>query len=183
MSTATVEPATIDGRAHDRGALATLAHGLRLTPELRAGLGVTLSLALLATAGRVVVPVAVQQTIDNGLSGPEPDLPLVRLACGLALLAVLVTAYANYLTNVRLYRTAENGLAALRVRAFRRVHDLSVLHQAAERRGSLVSRVTSDVDTMSTFMQWGGLLIVVSAAQMLLATAPSISPTRVRTTP
>jgi hypothetical protein len=46
-----------------------------------------------------------------------------------------VTAYANYLTNVRIYRTAENGLAALRVRAFRRVHDLSVLHQAAERRG------------------------------------------------
>jgi putative ABC transport system ATP-binding protein len=51
------------------------------------------------------------------------------------------------------------------------VHDLSVLHQAAERRGSLVSRVTGDVDTISTFMQWGGLLIVVSTAQMLLATA------------
>ena len=73
--------------------------------------------------------------------------------------------------NVRLYRTTENGLAALRVRAFRRVHDLSVLHQATERRGSLVSRVTGDVDTISTFMQWGGLLIVVSSAQMLLATA------------
>jgi putative ABC transport system ATP-binding protein len=118
VSAGTVDTAaTIDGRTHTRGALATLAHGLRLTPELRAGLGVTLALALLATAGRVVVPVAVQQTIDNGLSGPEPDLPLVRLACGLALLAVAVTAYANYLTNVRIYRTAENGLAALRVRA------------------------------------------------------------------
>jgi putative ABC transport system ATP-binding protein len=168
VSVGTVD--SIDGRAVERGALATLLHGLRLTPELRAGLGVTLALALLATAGRVVVPVAVQQTIDNGLSGPEPDLPLVRLACTLALVAVAVTAYANYLTNVRLYRTAENGLAALRVRAFRRVHDLSVLHQAAERRGSLVSRVTSDVDTMSTFMQWGGLLILVSSAQLALAT-------------
>ncbi len=167
----TAAPAgTLDSRGPERGALATLLHGLRLTPELRAGLGVTLALALLATAGRVVVPVAVQQTIDNGLSGPEPDLPLVRLACTLALVAVAVTAYANYLTNVRLYRTAENGLAALRVRAFRRVHDLSVLHQAAERRGSLVSRVTSDVDTMSTFMQWGGLLILVSSAQLALAT-------------
>ena len=162
---------TLDSRGVQRGAFATLAHGLRLTPELRAGLPVTLLLALLATAGRVVVPVAVQQTIDNGLSGPGgPDLELVRLACGLALLAVVVTAVANYLTNVRLYRTAENGLAALRVRAFRRVHDLSMLHQAAERRGSLVSRVTSDVDTMSTFMQWGGLLILVSAAQLSLAT-------------
>ncbi|MCW2777160.1 MAG: transporter related protein, partial [Frankiales bacterium] len=156
--------------APERGSFATLAHGLRLAPEFRRGLGVTLLLAMLATAGRVVVPVAVQQTIDNGLSGPSPDLPLVRLACGLAGLAVVVTAVANYLMNVRLYRTTENGLAALRVRAFRRVHDLSVLHQAAERRGSLVSRVTSDVDTMSTFMQWGGLLVVVSSMQMLLAT-------------
>ena len=162
--------ATVDSRTVERGSFATLLHGLRLTPELREGLAVTLLLALLATAGRVVVPVAVQQTIDNGLAGPEPDLELVRWAVGLAALAVVVTAYANYLTNVRLYRTAENGLASLRVRAFRRVHDLSMLHQAAERRGSLVSRVTSDVDTMSTFMQWGGLLVLVSTAQLLLAT-------------
>jgi len=155
----------------DRGVLATLVHGIRLVPEFREGLGVTLLLALLATAGRVVVPVAVQQTIDKGLSGPTPDTGLVRTAVLLAAVAVLVTAYANYRMNVRLYRTTETGLAALRVRAFRRVHDLSVLHQAAERRGSLVSRVTSDVDTISTFMQWGGLLLVVSTAQMLLATA------------
>jgi putative ABC transport system ATP-binding protein len=155
----------------ERGSFATLLHGLRLAPEFRAGLSVTLTLAVLSTAGRVVVPLAVQQTIDHGLSGPTPDLALVRWACALAGLAVLVTAVANYLMNVRLYRTTENGLLALRTRAFRRVHDLSVLHQAAERRGSLVSRVTSDVDTISTFMQYGGILILVSVAQLLLATA------------
>ena len=155
----------------ERGAFATLAHGVRMTPEFAKGLPFTLLLALLATAGRIVVPIAVQQTIDHGLLRPAgPDLPLVRTACLLAALAVIMTAVANYQMNVRLYRTTENGLAALRVRAFRRVHDLSVLHQAAERRGSLVSRVTSDVDTMSTFMQWGGLLVVVSAAQLALAT-------------
>ncbi|MDX6197044.1 MAG: ATP-binding cassette, subfamily bacterial [Actinomycetota bacterium] len=162
---------TIEGRTTERGAIATLVRGVRMTPEFREGLGVTLLLALLATGGRIVVPVAVQQTIDHGLNRPgSPDLALVRVACGLAALAVLVTAVANYLMNVRLYRTSESGLAALRVRAFRRVHDLSVLHQAAERRGSLVSRVTSDVDTMSTFMQWGGLLVLVSIAQVLLTT-------------
>jgi ATP-binding cassette subfamily B protein len=170
VTTTAVESGTIDSRGTERGAFATLAHGLRLTPEFREGLAVTLLLALIATGGRVVVPIAVQQTIDNGLSDPDgPDLGLVRLACGLALGAVVITALANYLMNVRLYRTTENGLAALRVRAFRRVHDLSTLHQAAERRGSLVSRVTSDVDTISTFMQWGGLLVLVSTAQLLLA--------------
>jgi putative ABC transport system ATP-binding protein len=124
---------TVDTRTVERGSFATLAHGLRLTPELREGLFVTLLLALLATAGRVVVPVAVQQVIDKGLAGPEPDLGFVRQTVALAAVAVVLTASANYLTNVRLYRTTENGLAALRVRAFRRVHDLSVLHQAAER--------------------------------------------------
>ena len=162
---------TIDGRQVERGAIATLAHGLRLTPEFREGLVVTLLLALVATGGRVVVPVAVQQTIDNGLNAPGgPDLGLVRLACLLATAAVVITAVANYLMNVRLYRTTENGLLALRVRAFRRVHDLSVLHQASERRGSLVSRVTSDVDTISTFMQFGGMLVLVSVAQVLITT-------------
>ena len=171
MSIATTGRASgVDAGAQQRGAGATLLHGIRLAPEFREGLVGTLLLALLATAGRVVVPVAVQQTIDQGLSGPTPDTALVRRAVLLAGVAVLVTAFASYRMNVRLYRTTENGLAALRISAFRRVHDLSVLHQAAERRGSLVSRVTGDVDTISTFMQWGGLLIVVSVAQMLLAT-------------
>ncbi|GAC1444006.1 MAG: ABC transporter ATP-binding protein [Mycobacteriales bacterium] len=166
MTTASVDSSTGQG-----GALATILRGVRMTPEFREGLGATLLLALVATGGRIVVPVAVQQTIDHGLNRPgSPDFALVRTACGLAAVAVLLTTAANYVMNVRLYRTTERGLAALRVRAFRRVHDLSVLHQAAERRGSLVSRVTSDVDTMSTFMQWGGLLVLVSAAQVVLTT-------------
>jgi ATP-binding cassette subfamily B protein len=154
-----------------RGSFATIRHALILAPEFRKGLRTTLVLALLSTAGKVVVPLAVQQTIDHGLSGKTPDLGLVRTACGLAALAVAVTAIATFFMNVRLYRTTEDGLLALRTKAFRRVHDLSVLHQASERRGSLVSRVTGDVDTMSTFMQFGGILIVVSIAQVLLATA------------
>jgi putative ABC transport system ATP-binding protein len=50
------------------------------------------------------------------------------------------------------------------------VHDLSVLHQQGQRRGSLVSRVTSDVDQLSVFMQWGGVLGLVSIGQLVVAT-------------
>jgi len=95
----------------------------------------------------------------------------VRTAVLLCVLAVATTALSAYRMNVRLFRTTENALAALRVQAFRHVHDLSMLHQQSERRGSLVSRVTSDVDTISQFMQWGGILIVVSLGQLVLATA------------
>ena len=63
----------------NEGAFATLRRGLRMMPEFRRGLPITFLLALLATAGRVVVPIAVQQTIDKGLSGPGgADLDLVR---------------------------------------------------------------------------------------------------------
>ncbi|WP_067832413.1 ABC transporter ATP-binding protein [Actinomadura kijaniata] len=156
--------------AATEGAFSTLRRGLRLTPEFRAGLAGTLLLALLATAGRVVVPIAVQQTIDKGLTGTNgPDIPFVRTAVLLCAVAVLTTAVSAYLMNVRLYRSTETGLAALRTRAFRHVHDLSMLTQSGERRGALVSRVTGDVDQISQFMQWGGLMIIVSVGQLLVA--------------
>jgi putative ABC transport system ATP-binding protein len=164
---------TITGAAARNTATAwqTVRRGLALSPEFFAGLPVTLLLALGATVGRVLVPIAVQQTIDDGLLGPDgPDVARVRDAVLIAGIAVIVTAFCAYRLNVRLFRSTETGLATLRVRAFRHVHDLSVLTQNAERRGSLVSRVTSDVDTISTFMQWGGLLMLVSLGQLLVAT-------------
>ena len=61
---------TISDARRDRpGALATLRRGLALSPEFRVGLPLTLLLALVATVGRVVVPVAVQRTVDGGLLG------------------------------------------------------------------------------------------------------------------
>jgi putative ABC transport system ATP-binding protein len=155
----------------EEGAFATLRRGLRMMPEFRRGLPATFALALVATAGRVVVPIAVQQVIDRGLAGPGgPDLDLVRHVVLLCAGVVVLTVLAVYRMNVRLFRTTETALAGLRVRAFRHVHDLSVLHQQGQRRGSLVSRVTSDVDQLSTFMQWGGVLGVVSLGQLLVAT-------------
>jgi putative ABC transport system ATP-binding protein len=153
------------------GAFATLRRGLRLMPEFRHGLPVTFLLALIATAGRVVVPVAVQQTIDRGLSGPGgPDLGLVQWLVAVCVGVVVLTGFTVYRMNVRLFRTTETALAGLRVRAFRHVHDLSMLHQQGESRGSLVSRVTSDVDQLSVFLQWGGVLGVVSVGQLVVAT-------------
>jgi putative ABC transport system ATP-binding protein len=152
------------------GAIKTLVRGARMVPEFRDGLRLTILLALLATAGRVVVPIAVQQTIDRGLLADDgPDYGLVRLVVLLCLVAIAVTAVSAYAMNYRLFRSTETALSSLRVRAFRHVHDLSMLHQQSERRGSLVSRVTSDVDQLSIFMQWGGILGVLSLGQLVVA--------------
>ena len=161
----------LDG-VEGRGPMGTLRRGLELSPEFRRGIVGTLLLALVATAGRVVVPVAVQQTIDHGLDATRgPDIPFIRTMVLVCAGVVAMTAVSAYVMNVRLYVTSESGLAALRTRAFRHVHDLSMLTQSGERRGALVSRVTTDVDQISTFMQSGGLMLIVSGGQLVVASA------------
>ncbi|MFI6177203.1 ABC transporter ATP-binding protein [Nonomuraea sp. NPDC051191] len=153
----------------ERSALATIWHGLSLTPEFRKGLAGTLGLAVVATVGKIIVPIAVQQTIDTGIKSGTPDLPYITRAVLVCAAAVVLTALAGYIMNVRLYKATESSLASLRVRGFRHVHDLSVLTQNSERRGALVSRVTNDIDQISTFMQWGGLMIIVAFGQLFVA--------------
>lgn len=156
-------------RGIERSAIATVRDGLSLTPEFRRGLAGTLALAVIATTGKIIVPIAVQQTIDVGLKGTAPDIPYIRTAVLVCAAAVVLTTVAGYLMNVRLVKTTENALATLRVRGFRHVHDLSVLTQSTERRGALVSRVTGDVDQITTFMQSGGLTMIVAVGQLLVA--------------
>ena len=156
----------------DAGALRTIVRGLRLSPELRTGLPLTLLLALVATVGKVVVPVVAQRIIDDGVlaaGGPDPGTVLAYAGAGA--LTIGITLLAGYAMNYRLFRATEHALAALRVRAFRHIHDLSLAHHESEHRGALVSRVTADVDTISRFMQWGGVILIVSLGQLVLATA------------
>ena len=157
------------GEAHP--AMQTIRRGVELSPELTDGLRGTLAFAVLSTLGRIVVPVAVQQVIDKGVNAPGgPDMRFVGVVVTLAAVAVLVTSLATYKMTYRLFSSAERGLATLRTKAFRHVHDLPLLTQNTERRGALVSRVTSDVDQVSQFLVFGGVISIVSVGQVIVAT-------------
>jgi ABC-type multidrug transport system fused ATPase/permease subunit len=152
-------------------AIATIRRGVHFSPELTEGFRGTLVLAVIASLGQVVVPIAVQQTLDRGLAGPGgPDVRFTVLMGLVAGLAVVVTSIASYAMTSRLFTASERGLATLRIKAFRHVHDLPLLTQNTESRGALVSRVTSDVDQVSQFLVFGGLIFVVSVGQILVAT-------------
>jgi ATP-binding cassette, subfamily B, bacterial len=152
-------------------AIETIRRGIAVSPELTEGVRGTLALAALASVGQVVVPVVVQQTIDHGLGAESgPDVSFTVWMGVIAAVAIALTSAASYLMTSRLFTTSERGLATLRVKAFRHVHDLPLLTQSTERRGALVSRVTSDVDQVSQFLVFGGLLFVVSVGQVLVAT-------------
>jgi ABC-type multidrug transport system fused ATPase/permease subunit len=173
MSAVATTPRTGTGldSGEEMPALRTIARGIELSPELKEGFWGTLALAGLSTIGRVVVPISVQQTLDNGVNAPGgPDIGFMTTMAVVAGVAIVVTGVASYLMTYRLFSSAERGLATLRIKAFRHVHDLPLLTQNTERRGALVSRVTSDVDQVSQFLIFGGIISVVSVGQILVAT-------------
>jgi ATP-binding cassette subfamily B protein len=166
-----VEAGTVLDSGEDIAALDTIRRGVAASPELVEGLRGTLALAVVASLGQVIVPVVVQQTLDHGLAGKGgPDVPFTVLMGAVAAVAIAVTSLASYVMTSRLFTTSERGLATLRIKAFRHVHDLPLLTQSTERRGALVSRVTSDVDQVSQFLVFGGLFFIISVGQVLIAT-------------
>ncbi len=149
-------------------ALEVLRRGLAVSPELRRGIAVTVVMAVLAAAGQLIVPVLAQLVLDHGVLGPGGYRPGVVAALSAAALGVaLVVMIASRAAYIRLVSTAESALLGLRVRAFEHIHRLSLATHTRSRRGVLVARVTSDVETLAQFAQWGAVSWVVNTALIL----------------
>ena len=152
-----------DGR--EARALEVLRRGLAVSPELRRGIGVTAAMALLAALGRLIIPILVQLVLDHGVLGPAGYRPGVVWALALAALVLAaVVIVASRAAYIRLIETAEEVLLGLRVRAFEHIHRLSLADHAGARRGVLVARVTSDIETLAQFIQWGAITWIVDSA-------------------
>ncbi|MEM9037126.1 MAG: ABC transporter ATP-binding protein [Actinomycetota bacterium] len=151
------------------GAIAIVREGLRQSPRLRRGLGVTSTAALAAAVGRVSVPLLVQQIIDRGiLADGGFDGGFVTVACAAAFLIVALTWLAHSTTLRRLVTASEAALTELRVRAFAHVHRLSVADHVERATGAMVTRVTSDVDALARFFEWGGLAWILNSGIIVL---------------
>lgn len=155
----------LDDEQPSIGALDVMKRGLRVSPELRAGLGITVVMALTAAIGRLVVPILVQLILDNGVLGDEGyRAGYVWTASLLALAVVLVVAAASRVALMRLVDMAETVLMNLRVRVFGHIHRLSLADHTESRRGVLVARVTSDVEALARFTQWGLISWIIDTA-------------------
>lgn len=155
----------------DAHLVTALRRAAAVAPSLTRGLRVTLLLAVLGTAGQVVVPVAIQQLLDVEVLGGTGDVARITAIGAVALVAVGTSVVATRAAMFRLLRAAAEGLAELRVATFAHIHRLSTLHLQSERRGSLVARVTSDIEVITQFVEWGGIGMLVGSAQLLLVLA------------
>ena len=160
------EAATLlDDETPSIGALAVMTRGIKVSPELRAGLAITVVMALTAAVGRLIVPILVQLVLDNGvLSDDGYDGAYVWTVSLAALAVVLLVAAASRVALIRLVDMAETVLMNLRVRVFEHIHHLSLADHTESRRGVLVARVTSDVETLARFTQWGLISWIIDTA-------------------
>lgn len=138
-------------------------------PVLGKRLWLIVILNIMGTLVQVMVPIVIQQTVDRDLSGGDVDVASVAAKVAVAAVVMVVGAFAARAAMVRLARQAAAGLSDLRVKVFERLISSSVLHVQSERRGALVSRVTSDIGTVQEFVEWGGVVFMVNTTQVTVA--------------
>jgi putative ABC transport system ATP-binding protein len=156
----------------DAGGVEVLRRGLAATPELRQGVLLTVALAALTAAGKLAVPILIQQILDRGVLGDAGYRPtFVAVACGSVAVLIAGVYLVSRRTFLRLIRAAEASLLGLRVRAFEHIHALSVAEHVDHRRGALVARVTSDVETLAQFTEWGAVAWIVDSVSIVATLA------------
>ena len=146
----------------------TINRGFGVAPALAKGIGVTSVLALIGSLARVVVPILMQQTIDKGLQPGNIRLGFIVQMSAIAAASVVVAAFALRQAVLRLGIGAEEGLYTMRVKLFDHIHRLSLADHNEERRGALVSRVTSDIETLTMFFSWGALVWLLDGSLMFV---------------
>jgi len=125
-------------------------------------LALLLAFSLASMAG----PLLVRRAIDGGLV--DNDAGVLNTSIG----GYVAAAIASYLTFrwaiATLARVGENFLRDLRVRVFKHLLNQSMPFYDRENAGVLVSRMTSDVDSLQVLVQMG-LLMFVAAGLVLSA--------------
>lgn len=149
-----------------QGAFKILKRGIADSTEMRKGLGYTIAMAMAYSLGSLMVPILIQQILDKGLvDGFRPHF--VYTWCALAAVGVVIIYLAGRLTFRRMVTNSELALKSLRTRVFGHIHRLSIAEQSATRRGTYVTRVTSDIDQLLQFMEWGALSWILGGTLML----------------
>ena len=148
-----------------------IGRGVTVAPALKSGIGLTFVLAMFGTGARLVIPILIQQSIDHGLQPGRVDVSYIMRLCIIGALCVVVSSFCLREATRRLGTRAESGLFALRSQLFDHIHRLSLEEHNNEKRGALVSRVTSDIETLTQFFSWGGLGLLLDGSQMIAVAA------------
>ncbi|EFL32297.1 ABC transporter ATP-binding protein [Streptomyces viridochromogenes DSM 40736] len=136
-------------------------YGLR---RLLSGFGLPLLVSLLLVAVDagmgLLLPIMIRHGIDSGVT--KIALGAVWAASLLALLTVVVQWAAQIGETRMTGRTGERVLYSLRLKIFAQLQRLGLDYYERELTGRIMTRMTTDVDALSTFLQTGLVTAFVS---------------------
>ena len=135
-----------------------LARAARESKQLARPAAVAAVATVIATLARLAGPLTVQQGVDEGIL--KGDERAVLVAAGLYVMFLII----QYITQrVSMFLVAELGeryLRELRERVFRHLVSLDLEFFTRSKSGVLVSRMTSDVEALTRFVDEGAVTVV-----------------------
>ncbi|HEX3782950.1 MAG TPA: ABC transporter ATP-binding protein [Pseudonocardiaceae bacterium] len=145
-----VDPAEADPRFR----LGTLLRPVRF-PLL-----IALVLVAVDALASVALPVLIRTGLDDGVSAHVESVIWIMslVALGVVVLDWIALALETLITT----RAGENVLFLLRVRSYAQLQRLGLDYYERELGGRIMTRMTTDVDALSTFLQTGLITTVVS---------------------
>ncbi|MFF9079196.1 ABC transporter ATP-binding protein [Streptomyces rubiginosohelvolus] len=136
-------------------------YGLRrLLRGFGAALLISLGLVAVDAGMGLLLPVLIRHGIDEGVS--QISIGAVWAASAIALVVVLVQWIAQTGEIRMTGRTGERILYSLRLKIFAQLQRLGLDYYERELTGRIMTRMTTDVDALSTFLQTGLVTAFVS---------------------
>ncbi|MFF2351732.1 ABC transporter ATP-binding protein [Kitasatospora sp. NPDC058115] len=137
----------------------------RLLRPFRAPLALALLLVALDAGAALVLPILIRHGIDDGVSkGVMTGVTVASLAAlAVVLLDWLVQSAENRVSG----RTGERVLYTLRLKIFAHLNRLGLDYYERELSGRIMTRMTTDLDSLTSFLQTGVVTAVVSLLTFL----------------
>jgi ATP-binding cassette subfamily B protein len=133
----------------------------RLLRPVRRSLLVVIGLVAADAAASVALPALYQFGVDHGV---RPGVEwLIWLATGIGALVIAADWLVVFAQTRLTSRVGETVLYSLRVRSYAHLQRLGLDYYERELSGKIMTRMTTDVDALSTFLQTGLATAVVSA--------------------
>jgi ATP-binding cassette subfamily B protein len=144
-----------------------LRRAARMLGPYRRQVIVAVGLIVLWTASILAGPFFVKFGIDRGITAGDPRA--LNIAVG-GYVVVAVGSYFVYRAQVMIVgRVGEGFLRDLRVRVFDHLQRLSMPFYDREKAGVIVSRMTSDVDSLAELVQTGLLMFMMNALLLVFS--------------
>ncbi|WP_414121965.1 ABC transporter ATP-binding protein [Corynebacterium nuruki] len=146
---------------------------------VRGLIAATVVVLLVSVAADVTLPGFIRHAVDTGVATARMDV--VWRTAAAALCVVLVSWAAQAATEILTARTGERLLYTLRLRIFRHLGTLDMNYFETTSTGRILTRMTTDIDTCSRFLQTGLAQAVVSVSMlvgvmvMLVVTDPTLA--------